>query len=461
MAKLNRKTNPDPIHTHEGGRAKRVNTEAQLRRITQACMLWEDQFYVDGKTVAGQIETLVGDLINQNNADAVVLAAVEAREINKLRHVPLLIAAIYASKVSGDSRVSVLIENVVRRADELAEFLAIYANVIGVSPKELRQRIPAQVKKGLAAAFTKFDEYQLAKYNRKADITLTDVLRLVHPDPKAENADARARLAAGTLRTPDTWETNLSAGADKRETFTRLIKDGKLGYMALLRNLRNMDSAGVDHSLIKDALVARKGAHNVLPFRYIAAVRHAPWAADALDEAMIASIDDLPQFSGETVLLLDHSGSMTSNISGKGDMSRADAAGALAGLFPGRKRVFSFSSGGWDSNKLNDAAISRLKEHPSYKGLAMVSNFIENAKWGGTNLGAAIRAVGKATPNADRLIVLTDEQAHDRVGKGHTGNNYMINVAAYRNGVGYGDWLHIDGWSENVFRYIHAYENTD
>lgn len=69
-------------------------------------------------------------------------------------------------------------------------------------------------------------------------------------------------------------------------------------------------------------------------------------------------------------------------------------------------------------------------------------------------LGAAIRSL----PNHDRLIVLTDEQSHDKVPDPKAANSYMINVASAQNGVGYGKWVHIDGFSENILRYIHEYE---
>jgi len=59
----------------------------------------------------------------------------------------------------------------------------------------------------------------------------------------------------------------------------------------------------------------------------------------------------------------------------------------------------------------------------------------------------------------DRLIVITDEQVHDNV-PAPSGKGYLINVARYRNGVGYGKWMHIDGWSEAVIEYIRALEQT-
>jgi hypothetical protein len=54
--------------------------------------------------------------------------------------------------------------------------------------------------------------------------------------------------------------------------------------------------------------------------------------------------------------------------------------------------------------------------------------------------------------------VITDEQSHDAVPDPVAPLAYMINVASYRNGVGYGRWVHIDGFSEQVLRFIAEYE---
>jgi hypothetical protein len=56
-------------------------------------------------------------------------------------------------------------------------------------------------------------------------------------------------------------------------------------------------------------------------------------------------------------------------------------------------------------------------------------------------------------------VVITDEQSHDRV-KAPSGRSYVINVASNRNGVGYGEWTHIDGWSEAVVDYIAELESA-
>ncbi len=74
-----------------------------------------------------------------------------------------------------------------------------------------------------------------------------------------------------------------------------------------------------------------------------------------------------------------------------------------------------------------------------------------------TYLGAALDAIDE---RYDRIIVITDEQSHDRIGAPR-GKGYVINVASARNGVGYGPWVHIDGFSEAVIDYIRELEHTE
>src|SRR5262249_42978017 len=171
---------------------------------------------------------------------------------------------------------------VIQRADELAEFVAIYW-------QNGRAPLSAQVKKGLAAAFTKFDEYALAKYDRTGAVKLRDVLFLSHAKPRDEaQAALWKRLIAGGLATPDTWEVALSSGADKREAWERLLTERKLGALALLRNLRNMKDAKVSEDLVLDSLRAMK-TDRVLPFRFLAAARHAPQWEEVLEAAMFGA----------------------------------------------------------------------------------------------------------------------------------------------------------------------------
>jgi len=204
-----------PLQTHEGAPARAVSPELALRRSVLACLLWESQFYEDGVEIAGRIQELVPRVA----ASQVAALAVEAREKMKLRHAPLLLVREMARHKTHRADVAQTLARVIQRADELAEFVALYW-------KDGRKPLSAQVKKGLASAFTKFDEYALAKYDRAQPVKLRDVLFLCHAKPRDEaQAQLWKRLVSGELATPDTWEVALSSGADKRAAWERLIRE--------------------------------------------------------------------------------------------------------------------------------------------------------------------------------------------------------------------------------------------
>ena len=433
MARLNLLNLSARLRTHEGAPAKRISAEAQLRRAVLACLLWEDQFYEDGVAIAGRIKELVPKVA----AEKVAALAVEAREQMKLRHAPLLLVREMARLESHRKLVAETLERVIQRADELSEFVAIYW-------ADGRAPLSAQVKKGLAAAFPKFDEYALAKYNRDTPVKLRDVLFLCHAKPLDEAQEQLwKRLVEGTLATPDTWEVSLSSGADKRESWERLLTERKLGALALLRNLRNMKDAKVDENLVLNALQSMK-TDRVLPFRFIAAARYAPQWEEALEQAMLKSVASRQKLAGKTVLLVDVSGSMTAPLSQRSEMLRTDAAYGLAILLREiceEVAMYSFS---------ND-----LKRVPNRRGFALRDAIDSSQVHGGTYLGQALAGIDEAY---HRVIVITDEQSHDRV-PAPKGRGYVINVASYKNGVGYGAWTHIDGWSEAVLEYVRELES--
>jgi 60 kDa SS-A/Ro ribonucleoprotein len=426
----------NPNGTHGGVPAfPKIDAYQQLRRSVLACLLWEDQFYESGASIADRL----GELSAQVSPQQLAALAIEARTDHNLRHVSLLLLVELAKHGRGQTLVSLAIENTIQRADELSEFVSIYWRN-GKTP------LSKQVKKGLAAALRKFDAYQLAKYDREKAVRIRDVLFLTHAKPKDEAQAATWKsLVDGKLRTPDTWEVALSGGADKRETFERLLRENNLGYLALLRNLRNMTEAGVDTALIRQAILARKGgAQRVLPFRYVAAARACPQLEPHIDQALSEAISELKQLPGKTIVLVDVSGSMYAKLSAKSDLTRMDAAAALASIINGDVRMFSFSHA--------------LVEVPPRRGMAGVDALLRSQPHGGTALAGAVRAVNQ-WPH-DRLIVITDEQATDgAVGDPVAKHAYMVNVASYKNGVGYGKWTHIDGFSEGILRWINEFEN--
>lgn len=466
MARLNKASPRKPVFTHEGAKAVGgITPVEQLRRTVMSCLLFEDQFYEDGQSIADRIQTYATK-VKPEDLSAI---AIEARTHHNLRHVPLLLLSALCKTSSAQKNGYLLantIAEVICRPDELGEFMAIYKKLNNDGKGGLGQR---QVKKGLALAFQKFNEYSLSKYNRGKDqvqFTLKDVLFLAHPSPlnKAQQK-LWDRLVAGDLKTADTWEVALSAGEDKKETWERLLSEGQLGYFALLRNLRNMSEAGVSTAVINKALRARKGgAEKILPFRFTQAARAAPQFERALDDALCANLETMPALPGKTLILVDVSGSMDKALSSSGrakpwnskdqsvyvskakPLTRMDAAATLASMINAEEAVvFTFST--------------QLVQTKGRRGMAGVEEIINSQRHGGTALGAAVREAIKQQPDFDRIIVLSDEQASDIVTNPvkvkSAQRAYMINLASYQNGVGYkGGWTHIDGFSESVLKFV-------
>lgn len=485
MARINTRPPSTPESkpvTHEGAPAVRVGSYLQLRRSVLACLLWEDTFYEDGVSIAQRIAQLVPKCA----PEAVRDLAIECRESQKLRHVPLWLARQMAKLPEHRALVAETLERVIQRPDELTEFLALYYAdpVPGQSPHGLAS---AGVKKGLAAAFRKFSEYQLAKYNRADAVKLRDVLFLCHAKPKdAEQAMLWKRLIGGYCETcwqahegklgpeplhefiearlavPDTWEVQISAAKGDAEAtraqWERLLSEGKLGALALLRNLRNMTQAGIPEVQLAGAL-ARMKTERVLPFRYIAAARHAPQLEPALEQAMLRSLESMAKLPGRTVLLVDVSASMDDPIGGKSELRRMDAACGVAMLLRevcNQIGILSFSDRG--------VGI------PPRRGFALRDAIVHSQAHGGTYTEKAKQVADQV--GYDRLIIITDEQSHEalsapvawemrngiRVPKEKTPTGYVINVGSNKHGIGYGAWTHIDGWSESVVTYIQEVE---
>jgi hypothetical protein len=433
--KTNIKNTPKNF-TYEGAVAKNINAKQELRRTVMSCLLWENSFYESGVDIASRIANLVPRVSGKEAMEI----AIECRSSMKLRHTPLYIARLMAQNAHQREYVAQTLYAVIQRADELSEFLSLYW-------KDGRVPIAKQVKKGLAAAFTKFNEYALEKYNRDGAIKLRDVLFMVHAKPKdAEQAELWKRLVNDELKTPDTWEVELSASKDKKASWIRLLSERKLGALALLRNLRNMEQAGVSDSLIRDALLNIK-TERILPFRFISAARHAPKYEAELENGMFKCLEGREKMHGKTIIMIDTSGSMQSTVSGRSEISRLDAAKGVAMLIReicNAVEVYTFDYGVKAVKPRHGFALADAIGHPS----------------GGTNLGGAIDYLNRNV-SADRLIVITDEQSSSRVPEPKFTKSYMINIAAYKNGVGYGKWNHIDGWSEAVVDYIQATELFD
>jgi hypothetical protein len=401
----------------------------------------------------------IAELVKKVDATKVHEMAVEARNKMKIRHTSLYMAALLAKK--SYKKLDELLYEIIQRPDELSEFLSLYW-------EDKKQPLTAKMKKGLAKAFTKFDEYQLAKYNKQdVPIKLRDVLFLCHAKPINEEQETLwKKLVNKELKIPDTWEVSLSAGKSKKETFERLLSENKLGALDLLRNLRNMIGAEVNASLIKEGLKKIK-VEKVLPFRFIAAAKYAPQFEAELEEAMYKCVASQEKLKGKTVFIVDTSGSMYSgNISAKSELSRAEVAASLAILIREIcEEPVIYATAGDDGTRIHATKLLPSRRGFALKDLICNKNLMGEIGGGGIFLTQCMKYVYEKEKEAERIIVITDEQDCDTdVNKSPSKartfgkKNYLINISCEKNGVGYKNWIHIDGWSEAVIEYIKAFD---
>jgi hypothetical protein len=179
-----------------------------------------------------------------------------------------------------------------------------------------------------------------------------------------------------------------------------------------------------------------------LPFRFIAASKFAPEFESELENALFDSVSGYEKLKGETVILVDVSGSMCQVLSEKSDMTRQDAAYGVAILareICENVRVFSFSYS--------------EKEVPNRRGFALSEAIEKSQEHDGTMIGTSVNNINNSV-KYDRIILITDEESGDGVGVPNCDKAYLLNVASYKNGISYDKYIHINGFSENVMKYI-------
>ncbi|TFH08935.1 MAG: TROVE domain-containing protein [Nitrosomonadales bacterium] len=348
-----------------------------------------------------------------------------AKQDMGMRTMPI-VAAVHLIKAARDSNVKInvraLTKDMITRADELCDFYAYALKVFGN-----KKCIPLGIRRGVEDAFSKFNEYDLAKYNRKADLKLSDLLRIVHPTPEVEAmGKVYSQIIADTLPSPYTWEVEFSKNGQlpkefqktKAQLWYEIVTNQGLGFLATIRNIRNMVEASVNTTTKE--LVAEKikrGHSKVLPFQIFQAYKMVPPIdglmpiRDALVEAMEKSGENVPVIGDYVWIICDISGSMQSTVNDKSVVTMLSTAAQLAAtvvkaqLLHGKRVALTTFS--------DDAAT---EEFSRYDTVVSITEFIENKRLGGsTNIDAAfnqynnvVQMIGKP----DTLMVFSDMQVN-------------------------------------------------
>lgn len=486
----------ETVMNHEGAKAYAMTPEMELYTAVVTCAL-SDKFYGSKDGRMDRIATL----IRQVDHEFVAKLAVYARTQMNLRSIPLFLIVELAKIHNGDSLVKRTIEKCVLRADEIMELLMCYQlrNSDDKSIKKLG-KLSRQVQEGLKSAFNRFDEYQFAKYNRSnLEVKLKDALFLVHP--KASSAEQQAifdNIVSGELQTPYTWETQLSELGQKhfdtkeekaealKALWEELIDSGRLGYMAILRNLRNILQANVSPSHIEkvashicDPVKVAKSKQ--LPFRFLAAYKelmdftseHTATMLSALEKAVRESVNNLEGFGAETSVLVaaDVSGSMFSAISPKSSVMNYDIGILLSMLL--KSKCSSVISGMFgDSWKVLNLPQENI-----------LANTVEMKRRAGevgysTNGYKVIDYLVDNNIRMDKVMMFTDMQMWDSTYRDEhiqkswvkyrqmhpEAKLYLFDLQGYGQApmrlVG-NDVTLIAGWSDKIFDALNAVENGE
>lgn len=429
--KINKAIKREPVYTYEGGKASHISEFEELKRATMSCLLWEDEFYEDGISIADRITTLTEKCIKNGYYKEVMALLNLVKFDMKLRHCPLwMIVSIF--KAGGTVNKNI-IADILTRPDDMGELLALYN-------KDGKKPLANQLKKGIALAFEKFDEYQLSKWNRNANYKLVDIANLCHP----KKTEAIDKLIKGTLSTPETWEVLYSAaGKDiekKKESWNVLLNNNKLPDMAFLKNIRNMLEVGISKDIIVNRINNIRNG-KLLPIDYIRAAENNPSIENELETKFLSSFNK-PKLEGKTAILVDVSGSMYFN------KDRTKYANALAMI--GREMcenvdIYTFS---------NDNVLV-----PNRRGFALIDAIDKSQEHRGTYLWKSVSIASDKDYN--RIIVITDEQSYDSPVQAKNNNCYIVNVSTYNKGVGYEyGYKHINGFSDKIFDYIFEIEKN-
>jgi hypothetical protein len=447
-----------------------MDVKAELYAAT-VCAMLQPKFYVP--SVKEQIDHL-SRLVKAAPPGFVAKLMIYAREKMHLRSVPLVLAVEAAGHGKADARA---IARVIQRADEITEILAYYASANERKETKRLGRLSSAIKRAVAAAFNKFDEYQFAKYDRDGEVRLRDALFLTHPKPKDDaQAALFKRIAERTLETPYTWETELSAKGGTAEVWTELVESGKLGYMALLRNVRNMLDAGVgEATLAKVASVLadpeRVAQSRQLPFRFYSAWRAlkekhgANFAANpirkALQAAAVAAIANFPFDDNERIVVAtDISGSMQNRLSDKSEVEYWEVGAILAGS--------AMTKAGNNIGLAFNTSVKRMdlvSPHPF-----SVAEDLRRHVGGGTDGWKVPASLEHEKCVADWVFVFTDMQMWGEESFASRWHSYKHNVAPEAKLVifdmaGYGktpislrekDVYLVAGWSEEIFNALAA-----
>lgn len=456
MAKFNTKIPTRATTNLAGGKAFSMNPEMELIHAVLTTFL-EDKFYEKG---ADRV-TRIAELVKLNKPKFVANLAIIARKEFNLRSVTHVLIGELAKIHTGDSLVKETIVEMAIRPDDLTEIVSYVG-----SP------MPNGVKRGVRNAILKYSPYQLAKYKGAGKgVSLVDLFNLTHPKAQhatKEQKKAWKQLIEGKLASFDTWETDVSNAKDekgRKKAFEALIAEDKMGYMALLRNINNFIKYDIGAKYEKMVIAKLTDRDEVkrsrqLPFRFVTAFENVKGNrsySDAISEAMDIAVDNTPELSGDILIAIDSSGSMSGN-----PMDKASIFGAT--LMKANKKADVI---------LYDTSIKELSLSGRAPVIDLANRIKSLAMGGGTETSLVFRYATECKKKYSRIIILSDNESwNERSVQGayeeykkETGADpfvYAIDIEGYgTTDIKGKNVFHLTGWSDRLLDFIGRIEEGD
>lgn len=442
------RTTAVPAPTYQGGQGYRRDSKSELFLLAISLLLGERTYYEAAEERKNRLRYLAHEVVGQD-AEWVARFVPYLRNVMQIRTASVAVACEYVKAGGPNGRA--VIDSACARADEPAEVLAYWHQEYG-------RKVPMAVKRGVADAVRRlYNEKSVLKYDGQSRAwRMGDVVELVHPKPKAEWQNALFRYLLNVRHHPDNarieglpivqavreWQANPTLELPEGVTWERLSGTRQMdaqawesvipqmGYMALLRNLRNFDETGISQAAVNQVIARLTDAEQVaksrqFPIRFLSAIKELSslrWS-QALETALQHSLQNVPALGGKTLIMVDVSDSMFGGWGNRSKVQNADIAcvfGAALALRAESPTLVAYSSDGVGLDV------------PKGGSALMLANACQN--WpgarGGTNTGGILAQAEAQGGPYDRVVILTDEQ-HRGIVQTNAPLVYTFNIAGY------------------------------
>ncbi len=477
MSKFNLKikTNPknrDDVNYSGMSGFSRDNFKGEVVSVILNSMLnGTDSFYETEKERLDKIEGYITN--NPEHAEFLAKSMVYARTVGNLRSISHFIGTILAENVKGETFMKHALDKTMLRPDDAIEMVALWnsRNPDMMIPNSLRKAVKISLE-------TKWGSYQLKKYFGNGSVKVSNLVNISHPTPKDDEQRLMFKMALENklpnINTAQTVNAS-STGEERAILYKSMLSERKLGYMAALKNIKNMVESGIDDEafgMLCELLSSEKAVLNskLLPFRFVYAYnevriinsidmfRHKK-LLKAIEQGFIYSSKNIPIVEeGESVaILLDESGSMGCEYKKVSPfmIGKTLMASMLCGL--DKEKTLAYL---WADNS----------RQISIDGSPMEFIRMTITKGGGTDLGGAMTDLIKTKTKVDKIVIFTDMQ-ENQVGHGKPFRDMVTDYKKlspntkflFWNLQGYGgatpmklshDVLEVAGFSENMLSVI-------